>query len=148
MIQNITNENFKLFGHIIEHPGKDSGPKDKNLFTIVLREPLGIGWRIAYLVLRDRTIDKLEKHPDSFESFEPVKGRTLLYVATEEKPDEIKCFVLDKPVILNKGVWHGVVTIDEESEIKISENADVECVFLGLDCELTSKGIKKRVSFA
>lgn len=135
MIKKITAENFKPFGHIIHHPQKDLHGKDKNLFHIVLKEENNVGWRIAYLIVRDRTIGKLEQHPQTFESFEPVTGNSLLYVAKDKDPNQIYCFDLDKPIVLHKGIWHGVVTTNGDSEIKITENADVECIYweLGFD---------------
>jgi hypothetical protein len=36
---------------------------------------------------------------------------------------------LDKPVILKKGLWHGVVALGDEADIKITENASVRCVY-------------------
>ena len=128
-IKNITAANFKKYGHVIEYPRKRPKNRSKNLFSIILKEKKRCGWRIAYLLLRDKSITKLERHPASFESFEPVHGRSLIYLAGGRYPRKIECFYLDRPVILKKGVWHGVVSLSAESEIKITENAEVECVF-------------------
>ncbi len=95
----------------------------------MLTEAETVGWRIAYLVLRDKIIDKLERHPGTYESFEPVRGKTVLYVADREDETAVRAFHLTRPVILNKGIWHGVVTLGDESEIKITENAYVRTVF-------------------
>ena len=138
MIKKITPQNFKSFGHIIHHPQKDLHSKDKNLFHIVLKEENSVGWRIAYLIVRDRIIDELEQHPQTFESFEPVAGKALLYVAREKDPKQIYCFDLDKPVILDKGIWHGVVTLNGDSEIKITENANVDCIYWELGFSLNA----------
>ena len=126
-VSSINSARFKPYGWIIDYP-KKSAPKTKNLFRIVVRQPK-VGWRIAYLVVRDRAIDKLEQHPDSLESFEPVSGKGLIYVATKKDPLAIRCFLLDKPVILKKGIWHGVVTLSKEQDIKITENSRVKCVY-------------------
>jgi len=138
MARKITPQSFKPFGHIIHHPRKNSHSKKKNLFHIVLEEKNNVGWRIAYLIVRDKTINTLEKHPGTFESFEPVSGKTLLYVAREKDSGQIHCFNLNKPVILEKGIWHGVVTLNGDSEIKITENADVECIYWELGFNLNS----------
>ncbi len=132
MLKKLNSQNFKPFGHIIHHPYKDTHDKDKNLFHIVLEEQNPVGWRIAYLIVRDKSINRLEQHPGTFESFEPVYGKFLLYVANEKNQKDISCFYLDKPVILYKGIWHGVVTLDAEAEIKITENANVECNYWDL----------------
>jgi len=138
-IKKINAENFKPFGRIIECPTSLRKDRENNLFHIVVSETQNVGWRIAYLVTRDKAINKLEKHPNTFESFEPVKGKTLIYAACDKNPDEIECFYLDKPVVLGKGVWHGVTTLGEESEIKITENANVECIFWPLNFSLGAK---------
>jgi len=137
-IETINSENFSSFGRVIEYPRKDEAGADDNLFHIVIKENSPLGWRIAFLVVRDKSIDKLEQHPDSFESFEPVSGRSLLFVSENKDQSEIRCFRLTKPVILHKGIWHGVVTLDYESEIKITENAEVECVYWPLGTRLHS----------
>jgi len=142
MIENITSENFKSYGRVIEYPDKDKAGRDKSLFCITLKETEKVGWRIAYLVLRDKTIDRLEQHPHSFESFEPVSGNTLLYVADKKDAGNIRCFHLNKPVILNKGLWHGVVASGDESELKITENAEMDYLFWQLESKLDSTGIK------
>lgn len=138
MVKKITTKNFVSFGRLIHHPSRHFKSKKRNLFCIVCKEPKNVGWRIAYLIVRDKIINRLEQHPHTFESFEPVAGRTILYVAREKKPAQIHCFNLDRPVILNKGIWHGVVTIGGESEIKITENAKVNCIYWKLGFDLNS----------
>ncbi|MFA5410568.1 MAG: hypothetical protein WC321_01730 [Candidatus Omnitrophota bacterium] len=129
MGKKLNRRNFKPYGWIIDCPGKKNIPKGRSLFSIVLRERRKTGWRIAYLVLGEKELTKLEQHPDSFESFEPISGKTLLYVAPAKNPAKIECFLLDKPVILDKGIWHGVITLGAKSEIKITENAAVMCKY-------------------
>jgi ureidoglycolate hydrolase len=128
MIKNIRAENFKRYGWVIEYPQKKNAAAKENLFCIIMKETKLLGWRIAYLVVRDRAISRLEQHIGSYESFEPAGGsRALLFVAHTRSPQAIECFKLDKPVVLKKGVWHGVVTLGRETEIKITENARVTC---------------------
>ena len=124
----INQKNFKPYGWMIEYPDRKRASKTKNLWRIIIRQPKS-GWRIAYLVVRDRTINRLEQHPGTFESFEPVCGKSLLYVSTKKDPNSIKCFNLDVPVILKKGIWHGIVTLTKECDIKIVENSSVQCVY-------------------
>jgi hypothetical protein len=132
MIKKINDRSFKRYGWVIGFPCKGSCGKKKNLFRVVLKETQKTGWRIAYLVVRDRVIDKLEQHPGSYESFEPVKGKSLLFVSSCRISDRIETFLLDRPVILRKNIWHGVVAKGFESEIKITENAQVKCVYWDL----------------
>lgn len=129
IIKNISTESFRKYGWVIDYPEKDKQKKDKNLFRIVLRESKRLGWRIAYLVVRDKVVSKLEHHPGSYESLEPVKGRAVLFVSESKDLRKIKSFYLDKPVVLKKKIWHAIVSLTNESEIKITENAQVECVY-------------------
>lgn len=128
--------NFKHYGLIIDRLAKKTKYKNKSIFSIVFTEPNVKGWRIAHLLLRDKAADYLERHVDSFESFEPLKGRILLFVAKRKDPKRIRCFYLNRPVILKKGIWHNVVTLAKESEIKITENAQVECGYWRLGFSL------------
>lgn len=141
----INSNNFRKYGWVIEYPNKGLEDKKKNLFRIVIREKERLGWRIAYLVVRDKTIKKLEQHPESLESFEPVSGKSILYVSNRNDPKGIRSFLLDKPVILRKGIWHGVVTFDRETEIKITENVKVKCVYWPLGFELDSHSVNPAV---
>ena len=138
MFKTITSQNFKRYGKIIEYPNKASKGRVKNLFRIVHCEAQKKGWRIAYLIVRDKAIGRLEKHPDSFESFEPIAGKSLLYVAADQNLDQIECFLLDRPVVLKRGIWHGIVTLDQETEFKLTENAQVKCVYWRLPHKLNS----------
>ena len=133
-VERICQSNFKSFGRIIDYP-KRGARKTKNLFRIIIRQSRS-GWRIAYLVVRDKRISRLEQHPDTFESFELVCGRSLLYVTKKKDVGSISCFLLDKPIILKKGIWHGVVTLSKEADIKIVENATVKCIYWPLGFEL------------
>ncbi len=137
MVRKINAKSFKPYGRVIEYPAKASRSKKINLFRIVVQEPEPSGWRIACLVVRDKAINKLERHFASYESFEPMAGEAILYVANARNPAKIESFLLNKPVILNKGVWHGVVTLGSESEIKITENARVSCDYWRLVWGLT-----------
>jgi len=140
MIQPISVKNFEQYGCVIEYPGKEDESKDKSLFHIVCTEADSVGWRIAYLVLRDQSVDTMEQHPGSLESFEPVSGEVLLYVASKPMDSKIECFYLDRPVILHRGIWHAVVSIPKESEIKITENAKVGYRFWQLGFSLDASG--------
>jgi len=132
-VNKISARSFLAFGKIIGYSGRKSADKNKNLFCKVIVEKQKSGWRIAYLVVREKAIDKLERHPGTWESFEPVRGRALLFVARCQDAKSIRCFYLDQPVILKKGTWHGVVTLDRETEIKITENARVKSEYWRLD---------------
>jgi ureidoglycolate hydrolase len=131
----ITKQNFKKFGRIIRWEGKEN-KKEKNQFRIVVRDKNVVGWRIAYLIVRTKKVNFIEQHPGSFESFEPLKGRSVLFVSKTEKCRDIKAFYLENPVVLNKGVWHNVISLSSETHIKITENNDVKLIKHHLDHDL------------
>lgn len=137
MIKAINAKSFRPYGWVIEYPKKHLKGNIRNLFRIVLTESRRTGWRIAYLIVRDKTVKRLECHPHSFESFEPIRGRGLLFVAKKQNAACIECFSLDKPVILKKEIWHGVVTTTDECEIKLTENAKVKCLYWPLGFKLS-----------
>ena len=141
MIKKITPQNFKKYGWVIEYPKKNLKSRKVNLFRVVLKEKRLVGWRVAYLIVRDKAIKKLEQHPFSFESFEPIFGKSILYVTVKRDANAIESFYLDKPIILKKNIWHGVVTLTRESEMKLTENAQVKCVYWPLGFRL-GKGQK------
>jgi ureidoglycolate hydrolase len=138
--ERITPGAFAPFGKIIDLPRAGFLNPRKNLWKIIVRQPK-TGWRIAFLRVRDRAICRLERHPGSYESFEPLEGRGLLFVALKKNPASIRCFFLDKPVILKKGLWHGVVALTREADIKITENSRVVCEYWPLEFELKAKGV-------
>ncbi len=130
-IKFLKEENFKKYGVILEK--KLEGEKvGDNLFRIISRSKSD-GWRAAYLLVRDRVLPKLENHPDSKETFEPVTGSALLCVAPKGKPEAVETFILDKAVVLDEGVWHGILTLSEESEVKICENNEVGIEYYKLE---------------
>jgi ureidoglycolate hydrolase len=68
-------------------------------------------------------VNYLEKHPKSKETFEPIEGVGIILLSLGDKID---AYLLDKPIILNEGVWHALAALSERVKIKISENLEVE----------------------
>ena len=122
-LHKLTHKSMKPYGYIIDAACvKDDGKG--NRFGILLKEK-STGWRIGYLIVRDRIISRLEYH-DTLETFEPVSGRCVIALAAHGAPEKNKVFLLDRPIVLKKGVWHDVAAISKTAEIKIFENIDVE----------------------
>lgn len=129
-VVNITAHTFRPYGRVIEYPKKEAKGMVRNLWRIVHTDAgSNGGWRVAYLVLRDKSIGRLECHPNTDETFEPVNGKALLFVSRTKDLQNIVCFKLDKPIVLFKGIWHGLISITPESEIKITEGARVRCQY-------------------
>jgi len=122
-IKNITREGFKKYGDVLE-------PADKTkVFTVLCGEKENTGWRIGYVIIGPDNVKTIEAHPGSLETFEPVSGTSVILVAEKESPDSIEAFLLDKAVVINKGVWHGLRAMSEKAEIKVTENYEVDSIF-------------------
>lgn len=124
MIKNITKESFQHYGTVIEFSENPADPR----FEVVVTES-NHPWRLAVLRVVEREFDRLECHTMSMESFEPVSGIGLLIVAEHARPHQFEAFLLDKPVCLNKGVWHQMITLSSETIVKIAENLEVSSQF-------------------
>lgn len=126
-LESITREAFEPFGTILEFPEGFEG----NFYIVDTEkeEP----WRVAVFRYSNKEIKKIENHPHSKESFEPLSGVTVLLVAEHETPEDYHAFVLDKPVCLKKGIWHQTLALTMEAQVKITENLEVESVFYEYD---------------
>lgn len=117
-IKTITKERMAKYGIILDHISQEDG-----------YEPLvnveSKGWIWALLTFKNKTIDYIECHPTSKESFEPVFGTSLIFLSVPEDPTQVEIFLLDKIIMLNEGVWHNVLTVSDVSRVKITENNDV-----------------------
>lgn len=133
-LKSINNKNFEKYGCVIEF----SEHNQTEPFEIIITEERN-PWRLAVFRYKNKTIKRLECHPDSLESFEPLEGLTLLVVATPEEPGTYEAFILDKPVCLYKGVWHQVLALTDEAQVKISENFEVHSAFYELENEIEVK---------
>lgn len=122
-IKTLSRTNFKKYGLILEPVDK------KRVFTVLYGDKGAHGWRIGYVILRPEKVTSLEAHPESDETFEPVYGISILLVAEKNKPNRIEAFLLDKGVLVKKGVWHGLRVLSEKAGIKVTENYEVESVF-------------------
>lgn len=122
-INYISKENFSKYGVVLEMT-----ESAENGFDILISEK-NYGWRIALFEYDRRSTAVLENHPTSKESFEPVRGVSLLIVAENKSPEKFEIFILDKPICLYEGVWHQVVTLSQSSMVKITENIEVTSEF-------------------
>ncbi len=125
-IEIITKESFAPFGNIIEFPEGN----EENFYIVDTedRQP----WRLAVFRYSNHEIQRIERHPTSKESFEPLSGTTLLLTAELDEPENYHVFLLDKPVCLKKNTWHQVLALSNEASVKITENLEVESVFYDL----------------
>ena len=129
-IESMTRETFAPFGTVIEF-----SPDFDGIYEILETEDEK-PWILAVFRYTNKTIQRIENHPTSMETFEPLSGVTVLLVAEHETPENYKAFVLDKPVCLKKGVWHQVLSLTPSAEVKITENKDVYSEFYDLPEEI------------
>lgn len=134
-IEVITRETFAPFGTVLEFP--ETTADDFYIVDTEEKEP----WRIAVFRYRNHSIRRIECHPASKESFEPLSGITLLLAAEAGHPEEYHIFLLDRPVCLKKGIWHQVLSLSSEAQVKITENLEVESVFYDLEKEIYAQVI-------
>ncbi|WP_432627108.1 ureidoglycolate lyase [Brotaphodocola sp.] len=125
-IERITVENFAPFGSVIEFP-KDN---HDNFYIVETEETEP--WRLAVFRYSNHEIQRIERHPTSKESFEPLSGTTLLLTAETDTPENYHIFLLDRPICLKKNIWHQVLSLSDEAVVKITENREVESVFYDL----------------
>lgn len=118
-LQCITRETFEPYGTVLEM--LPSGDDRFQVLVTESQEP----WRLAVFQYRNHQVAQLEAHPTSMESFEPLSGLSVLVVATPSAPDELQAFLLDKPVCLEKGVWHQTLALTPKAQVKITENLEV-----------------------
>ncbi|SRR6056297_2888931 len=137
-INTLRRESFKKYGGILEPEAKNS------VFTVLCGEEEKTGWRIGYVILKPGETDTLEAHPETLETFEPVKGGAVILAAEKDSPEDIEAFFLDKAVVINKGVWHGVAALSETAEIKVTENNEVETIYHKLEKPLEPAVIQKQ----
>lgn len=134
----ITRDNFKSYGWVLDF----SENAQEERFEVIVSEDVN-PWRIAMFRVKIRECNRLEAHPDSMESFEPVSGCGLLIVAMPETPKEYQVFLLDRPICLKKGIWHEVITISKEALFKITENKEVSSKFYMLEDVICPAFIEK-----
>lgn len=123
VLQTISSEAFSCFGKVLEFPNNET----KSFYVVLTEEKSP--WRIAVFRYTNKEISTVENHPTSMESFEPLSGVSVLLVAENGTPENYQCFLLDKPVCLYKGVWHQVIAVTPEAQVKITENLEVTSVF-------------------
>ena len=115
---------FAPYGKVLEiaEPDRSMAAEGRNEFKVVDESDNADGWRLAVQIVRGRELRQVGQHPHSKETFEPVSGVAVICVAPNDAPDALEAFVLDQPVVVNAGVWHGLIAVSREAIVKIAEN--------------------------
>jgi len=118
---------FAPYGKVLEiaQPDAAMAAEGRNEFQVVDESDNADGWRLAVQIVRARQLRQIGHHPNTKESFEPVSGVAAICVAGLETPDDLRAFVLDRPVVVNASVWHGLIALSAEAVVKIAENRQV-----------------------
>ncbi len=116
---------FEPFGRILApQPGESASQSERGVFDfyVPFAERSG-GWQIGFLSYTGRELQQLECHPNTPEVFSPLKGEALLVLAVDPANQAtFRAFRLKKPIVLKRGVWHGVICLSRQAEILIVEN--------------------------
>jgi ureidoglycolate hydrolase len=126
---------FAPYGTLLEiaKPDENAAAEGRNEFKVVDESDNADGWRLAVQIVRGRELRQIGHHPNTKETFEPVAGVAVICVAELETPDQLEAFVLDRPVVVNANVWHGLIALSREAIVKIAENRHVTGVNQLLD---------------
>lgn len=137
-LQALTAEAFAPFGKLLEiaDPDPELARGGRNEFKVVDESSNEDGWRLAVQIVRGRALEQIGHHPHSKETFEPVSGVCAIVVAPNGVPGNLAAFVLDRPVVVNAGIWHGLIAISREAIVKIAENREMTGVNQRLERQL------------
>ena len=127
-ISNISKDSFGKYGTIIDFTGENNNDE----FEVIITHK-DDPWRIAMLRVKNKEFTFLEKHPSSLETFEPVEGMCLLLLSLGTERCDYEVYLLDRPVCLNKDVWHAIVSLTHVSKVKITENLEVDTEYYNLE---------------
>ena len=136
MIENLSEQAFKPYGEILEATDHNLKYPYPDSSFHVLAGAESTGWRLAALKFRTRGLTVLQVHRTTMETFEPVSGVMVLCVNSQPFLDGLRAFLLDKPILLYKDVWHNILTLSAESIVKITENSEVDAEDRELGCEV------------
>jgi len=129
-VGNLSNKAFNRYGRILlPTKGENPNVSEETVFDfyILFSQVEGRGWRTAYLRYQGELLEKLERHLGTAEVFIPLQGHSVLVVATEVDPlKQLHAFYLDKPLVIDKGIWHNVVSVGGAAELLIMENLEVD----------------------
>jgi ureidoglycolate hydrolase len=125
-ISKINKLTFKTFGKVLI-PSIRSIPEvyEDGIFKfyVTFKEQAN-SWQMGYLEQIGKKVEKLECHPNTSEVFIPLSGDAVVLLSINPQKT-ISAFKLNKPIVLNKGVWHAVISLTKRSKILIVESSDV-----------------------
>lgn len=108
---------FERYGRVLRDMRKEGGE--------IFREEGNSGWRLAEIPVLEKEVTSMSLHNNTAEAFFPLEGTAILTVALDEDFQKCESFVIDRPLLINRGVWHGLTALTEQCRLLVVENADV-----------------------
>lgn len=96
--------------------------------TELYRSEEPTGWKLAELPVTDRTIVSMSLHDNTPEAFIPLEGTAVLKVATKSDFSDCKTFLIDRPLVINASVWHGLASPGADARLLLVESKDVNLI--------------------
>jgi ureidoglycolate hydrolase len=118
-LQRITLASFARYGQVLAWDAAQG-----QQLQVAIEETAGAPWMLATFRVDAPAVTYLAQHPDSIELFAPVTGSALLLLALPDTPENAEAFLLDVPVVINRGVWHGMCALSEAAIVAIAENVE------------------------
>jgi ureidoglycolate hydrolase len=118
-LRRITPESFARYGQVLVWDAAQG-----QRLQVATEESAGAPWMLATFRVDAHEITYLAEHPDSIELFAPLSGVAVLLLALPEAPESYEAFLLDVPVVINRGVWHGMCALSEAAILGIAENVE------------------------
>ena len=128
-IKPLTPKSIAKYGRILFPTEEENKTvEDPAVAYVILEKAVSKGWLMSHYTVSKRFTDMMENHPNTKETFEPLCGASVIVLAHGPAPDNPEAFLLDKPVVLYEGVWHGVMALSEKATMRINENTEVQSV--------------------
>ncbi|WP_102348738.1 hypothetical protein [Bacillus sp. Marseille-P3661] len=118
-IKTLSSKIFAQYGGVI-NAGDEMG------FEVFLKEKEKVGWRLAISNINNKVIEKLARHPNTVEFFNPLQGIALICVSCTYNLDDVEVFLVDKPIYIHKNIWHATLSLSGHATLAICENLVVE----------------------
>lgn len=115
-----TIENFLAYGVVL----RAYAPENTEVFS----NADAAGWRIAELPVENTLLTSMSLHDNTPEGFIPLEGSAALSVANAADFSDLKTFILDRPLMIRRSVWHGLTALSPNARILVIENNQVNLV--------------------
>jgi ureidoglycolate hydrolase len=141
-VLDINEKTFRKFGKILI-PTDGAIPEvyedDIFRFYVTFKEQSNC-WQIGYLEQIGKEVQKLECHPNTSEVFIPLSGDAVILLSINPQND-ISAFKLKEPIVIKRGVWHGVISLTKSSKILIVESSEVIDEYFELNLPIYNKNL-------